>query len=117
MTNTGARAGSEVVQCYVAPPARTEVPRPVQELKAFAKVHLAAGESTVVRLELDDRAFAWWDIGTERRAALVDRLPLKPPGAVAEARPPGWRVEPGTYEVRVGRSSADVSHSVPVEVA
>jgi len=116
VTNTGSRAGSEVVQLYVAPPARTEVPRPVQELKAFAKVHLAAGESTVVRLELDDRAFAWWDIGTERRAALVDRLPLKPPGAVAETRPPGWRVEPGIYEVRIGRSSAEVAHAVPVSV-
>jgi beta-glucosidase len=116
VTNTGARAGSEVVQLYVAPPARTEVPRPAQELKAYAKVHLAAGESTVVRLELDDRAFAWWDIGTERRAAVVDRLPLKPPGAVADARTPGWRVEPGTYEIRIGRSSADIAHTLPLAI-
>jgi beta-glucosidase len=116
ITNTGARPGSEVVQLYVAPPARTEVPRPAQELGAYAKVHLAAGESTVVRLELDDRSFAWWDIGTERRAAVVDRLPLKPPGAVAPARTPGWRVEPGTYQLRIGRSSADIAHTATIDV-
>ncbi|HEX7133163.1 MAG TPA: glycoside hydrolase family 3 C-terminal domain-containing protein, partial [Iamia sp.] len=117
VTNTGARSGSEVVQLYVAPPARTEVPRPVQELKAFAKVHLAPGESGVARLELDDRSFAWWDIGTEGHTAIVDRLPLKPPGAVAEPRSPGWRVEPGAYELRIGRSSAEIAHTVPVVVA
>ncbi|QYG94939.1 beta-glucosidase [Iamia sp. SCSIO 61187] len=116
VTNTGSRSGSEVVQLYVAPPSRTEVPRPPQELKAFAKVHLTAGESTVVRLTLDDRAFAWWDVGTEGHAAVVERLPLKPPGAAAAVRSPGWRVEAGTYALRVGRSSADIAHVVPVEV-
>lgn len=117
VTNTGDRSGSEVVQLYVAPPERTEVPRPVQELKAFAKVHLAPGASTVVRLEFDDRAFAWWDTGTEGHAAVVDRLPLKPPGMAAEVRAPGWRVEPGTYTLRIGRSSEDIAHAVPVTVS
>lgn len=116
VTNTGDRAGSEVVQVYVAPPARTEVPRPTQELRAFAKVHLAPGETTTVRLELDDRALAWWDVGTEGRAAVHDRLPLRSPGGDAPVRHPGWRVEAGTYEVRIGRSSADIAHAVPVEV-
>ncbi len=117
VTNTGDRAGSEVVQVYVAPPARSEVPRPVQELKAFAKVHLAPGESTVARLELDDRSFAWWDTGTEGHAAVVDRLPLKPPGMTAEVRRPGWRVEPGTYALRIGRSADAIAHTVPVSVS
>lgn len=117
VTNTGSRSGSEVVQLYVAPPPRTEVPRPAQELKAFAKVHLAPGESGVARLVLDDRAFAWWDVGTEAHAAVVDRLPLKPPGGAGEVRAPGWRVEPGTYTVRIGRSSEDIAHTVPVEVS
>jgi beta-glucosidase len=116
VTNTGDRPGSEVVQLYVAPPERTAVPRPAQELKAFAKVHLAPGGSTVVRLELDDRAFAWWDIGTEGHAAVVERLPLTAPGAAGEVRHPGWRVEPGAYALRIGRSSEDVAHTVPLVV-
>ncbi len=117
VTNTGDRPGSEVVQLYVAPPARTVVPRPAQELKAWAKVHLAPGETTTVALALDDRAFAWWDVGDATRAAVHGRLPLQPPGGPREARPEGWRVDPGTYEVRVGRSSEAIEHIVPVEVA
>ncbi len=45
--NSGDRAGSEVVQCYVAPDA-PRLARPNKELKGFAKVHLAAGGSTQV---------------------------------------------------------------------
>jgi hypothetical protein len=66
----------------------------VRELAAFAKVHLAPGEATTVALELDDRSFSWWDVGTEGHAAVVDRLPLRPPGGVGEVRPPGWRADP-----------------------
>ena len=44
VTNTGDRAGAEIVQLYVAKP-NAEIFRPAQELKAFAKVQLAAGES------------------------------------------------------------------------
>ncbi len=116
VTNTGDRAGSEVVQLYVAPPARTAVPRPAQELRAYAKVHLRAGESTTVTLALDDRAFAWWDLGDADRAAVHDRLPLKPPDDGAAARPKGWRVDPGSYELRVGRSADAIDHRVEVAV-
>ena len=45
VTNTGATRGAEVVQCYVAD-LESSVPRPPQELKAFAKVWLEPGEST-----------------------------------------------------------------------
>jgi len=116
VTNTGDRPGSEVVQLYVAPPDRSAVPRPVQELKAFAKVHLAPGETAVARLALDDRAFAWWDVGTEGHAAVVARLPLSAPDAGAEVRHPGWRVEPGTHTLRIGRSSEEIAHAVPLVV-
>jgi beta-glucosidase len=92
VTNTGARRGVEVVQCYVAPPRPTAVLRPPHELKAYAKVALDSGEQRTVVLTLDERAFAYWD--PER---------------------PGWRVDPGTYELHVGRSSADVAHVVSVE--
>ncbi|HZP29614.1 MAG TPA: glycoside hydrolase family 3 C-terminal domain-containing protein [Acidimicrobiia bacterium] len=93
VTNTGARRGAEVVQCYVAPPP-ARLPRPVKELKAFAKVWLDPGETGTVTLELDgERAFASWD----------------PASA-------GWVVEPGVYELHVGRSAADIAHVVPVTV-
>ena len=64
VTNTGRRAGAEVVQCYVAP-ASPRLARPPKELKAFAKVRLAPGQTTVVDLVLDDRSFAYWDPGQE----------------------------------------------------
>ncbi|MDN4473892.1 beta-glucosidase family protein [Demequina zhanjiangensis] len=80
--NTGERQGTDVVQIYVGDPVAA-VDRPVRELRAFAKVSLAPGESTVVALELDDRAFAYW--GAD-----------------------GWIVEPGEYTIEVGRSSRDI---------
>jgi beta-glucosidase len=89
VTNTGNRAGSEVVQVYVHDVEST-VYRPVQELKAFAKVWLEPGESRQVTLTLDRQAFAVWD--------------------------GGWVVEAGTFEIRVGASSRDIRSSVPVNL-
>src|SRR5690606_18704121 len=54
--NVGARAGSTVVQLYIAPKS-SPVDRPQKELKAFAKVTLAAGESVRVTLSLYARSF------------------------------------------------------------
>ena len=115
VTNTGARAGLEVVQCYIEPPA-TRVARPLKELKAFGKVHLAPGETTTVRLTLTDRAFAVWDRGSGQRAELKTRLPFADMMAPTSSREPGWRVYPGTYVVHIGRSTADVVHSTAIEV-
>ena len=84
VTNTGERAGRHVVQVYVATTAGP-VRRPARELRAFTKVPLAAGESRTVTLELDRRAFAYWDV-----------------------REGGWLVAPGEYTVQIGRSAADV---------
>jgi beta-glucosidase len=95
VTNIGDRRGAEVVQCYVAPPTSSRVTRPSKELKAFTKVQLDPGESTTVEVTLDMRAFAYWD-----------------PTAGSDGE---WRVDPGTYEVHVGRSSADIAHVVSVE--
>jgi beta-glucosidase len=92
VTNAGARRGCEVVQCYVAAPHSSAVTRPPKELKAFAKVWLDPGESATAELTLDARAFAYWD-----------------PSAS------DWHVAPGTYELHVGRSSADIAHVVSVE--
>jgi beta-glucosidase len=95
VTNTGTRRGAEVVQCYVVPPRPSRVTRPPKELKAFAKVWLDPGEQTVAELSLDSRAFAYWD-----------------PSAGEHG---DWHVEPGTYELHIGRSSADIAHVVSVE--
>ena len=92
VTNTGDRAGSEVVQVYVAAVSGT-VPRPRQELRGFRKVNLAPGESQQVVIPLGDRAFSHWDVES---------------GA--------WQVEPGEYEVRVGASSRDIRSRVAVRV-
>ena len=60
VTNTGDRAGAEVVQVYIRPP-DGDVDRPVQELKAFERVNLEPGETKTVQIKLDGRAFAFWD--------------------------------------------------------
>ncbi|CAM5645761.1 glycosyl hydrolase [Streptomyces pilosus] len=93
VTNTGDRDGAEVVQLYVAP--RTGgAYRPAQELKAFAKLALAAGEARSVTLGLDRRSFAIHDPETA-----------------------DWIVETGVYELRVGASSRDIRLTSHVEQA
>jgi beta-glucosidase len=82
--NAGLRRGAEVVELYVHD-VRASVPRPEQELKAFAKVELGPGEEREVRLELDARAFSYYD--PERH---------------------DWVLEPGEFELRVGSSSRDI---------
>ena len=92
VTNTGSRAGAEIVQVYAAKP-DAQIFRPAQELKAFTKVWLEAGESKTVTLPLDDKTFRYWNTKTD-----------------------SWEVEGGTYELRVGASSADIRLTAAVEV-
>lgn len=61
VSNVGERAGAEVVQLYIAPPPTT-VARPIKELRAFAKLDLAPGETGTAVLSLDHRALAWFDV-------------------------------------------------------
>ncbi|MFN2131981.1 MAG: beta-glucosidase, partial [Anaerolineae bacterium] len=65
VTNTGDVAGKEIVQVYVHDVA-ARLSRPVKELKGFAKVALQPGETRTVTLELDARAFAYYDPAYQR---------------------------------------------------
>jgi beta-glucosidase len=80
--NIGERAGTEVVQMYIRDVV-SSVTRPVKELKGFAKVRLAPGESTTVAIPIDPSALAFYDVGMRRV------------------------VEPGEFRVMVGTSSRD----------
>lgn len=87
VTNTGSRAGREVVQLYIQHPATSTVPHPPIQLKAFAKSReLAPGESEEVVLgPLDKHTLSYWDEANAK-----------------------WKVEKGEYGVRVGTSSANL---------
>ena len=84
VTNTGTRAGKEVVELYVSDQSGEAV-RPVHELKGFEKVALQPGESKTVAFELGGRAFAFFDEKTH-----------------------GWRVPDGKFVVEAGASSRDL---------
>jgi hypothetical protein len=117
LTNTSDRRGAEVVQLYVEPPP-SELVRPPRELRAFAKVHLDPDETTTVMLDLGDRAFACWDPGDPSWESLLPRAALSPLIRSEEQRRTtgGWRIDPGTYVLRVGGSSADLPHAAPLQV-
>ena len=105
-----------MVQCYVAPIAPRLVRAP-KDLAGFAKVRLDPGEAATVRIELDDRAFAYWDGGEPDRdtiAARATALPMRRPSG--PARTAGWQIDPGRYELHIGRSSAAIDHVLPVEI-
>ena len=83
VTNTGARAGDEVVQLYVRY-LDSEVARPRKQLRGFRRVSLAPGQTTAVTLRLAAADLSFWDPSQH-----------------------AWIVETGPVELLVGRSSAD----------
>ncbi|MEE9417116.1 MAG: glycoside hydrolase family 3 C-terminal domain-containing protein, partial [Acidimicrobiales bacterium] len=112
VTNTSDRIGSEVVQLYIEPPVST-LHRPVRELKGFAKLTLAPGESAVARIELNRRSFAYYDPADQGYEALQrDDSPV-PAEASKRHSEPGWYVEPGVYRLVVARSASD--HQATIE--
>ena len=84
LTNTGSRKGQEVVQLYVRD-LQSSLIRPPKELKSFKKVQLDPGETRTVTLTLQEADLAFYD-------------DLKK----------AWIVEPGEFEVLVGRSAGDI---------
>ena len=116
VTNTGPRAGTAVVQCYVAP-GQAVLARPEQELKAFQKVRLDAGESATVVLTLDRRAFAYWDPADPGFQRMRAGVPVPAGEGASHRDTPGWYVDAGSYDLRIGSSSRDIHHTVSVEIA
>lgn len=92
VTNTGSRAGSEVVQVYVRD-LKSSLLRPDKELKGFAKVRLQPGESTPVTITLEPRAFEAWD-----------------------PRVHAWVAEPGDFEVILARSATHPEATLTVRL-
>ena len=90
--NTGAIAGKDIVQLYVAPET-SGVIRPVKELKGFTKVHLEPGETKTVTFTLSKRAFAYYN--TEIN---------------------DWYVQTGAYDIMIGKSSRDIVCSASLQV-
>jgi beta-glucosidase len=81
VTNTGSVAGAEVAQLYVSDPS-AKVGRPERELKGFEKIRLAPGERKQVTIDLDARAFSYWDSAAHK-----------------------WTIDPGKFVIRVGDAS------------
>ena len=84
VTNTGTRGGAEVAQVYVGDH-HASVPRPVKELKGFARVELNPGETRYVEVTLDRRAFSYYDVKNHK-----------------------WTVAPGDFDIYVARSAEEI---------
>jgi beta-glucosidase len=92
VTNSGNRAGAAVAQVYVTDN-HSAVPRPLKELKGFAKVMLKPGETRRVTVPLNFRSLAYYDVAGKQ-----------------------WRADAGTFTVRVGASSADLPLAAPLQL-
>jgi beta-glucosidase len=95
VTNTGSRAGAEVVQLYVgAPAANGEPPR---QLKHFQRVTLNPGQAQTVSFTVTARDLAYWNTGTS-----------------------AWTTPAGSYQIMIGNSSRNVpltgNLSVPAQL-
>lgn len=82
--NTGHREGAEIAELYVGD-SHASVPRPIKELKGFAKINLKPGERKRITLTLDRRAFSFYDVVRK-----------------------DWNAEPGKFTILVGGSSESI---------
>ena len=89
VTNTGARAGREVVQVY-AGGAEADRDRPARWLAGFAPVEAHPGQTVTARIALPERTFQIWDTG--------------------------WRTVAGRYEITAAHALDDPRRTVTVEV-
>ncbi|KAG7142326.1 Beta-glucosidase cel3A like protein [Verticillium longisporum] len=92
ITNTGEVAGAEVAQLYITLPASAPA-TPPKQLRGFAKLKLAAGESGTVTFPLRRKDLSYWDVTSQN-----------------------WIVPQGTIGVKVGASSRDIRLEGEIEV-
>jgi beta-glucosidase len=83
--NTGKMAADEVAQIYLSPTDDSQPLRPIQ-LQGFARVSLKPGETKAVKVRLYTEQFGYYSNDGQRQ----------------------WNIQPGTYVVKVGASSADI---------
>ncbi|MDR2150873.1 MAG: glycoside hydrolase family 3 C-terminal domain-containing protein [Spirochaetaceae bacterium] len=92
ITNTGKRAGKEIVQLYLEDKTGAAL-RPIRELKGFEKLSLTPGETKTATFTLDKRSFAWYHTG------LGD-----------------WYAASGAYDIVIGASSRDLRLRAAVQL-
>ena len=92
VTNTGDRAGAEVVQLYIGDE-QSSLPRPVKELKGFQKVSLNPGQTRTVTFEITLGMLQYYD---DAKGA--------------------WVAEPGAFTAYVGAASDDIRGTVEFEL-
>jgi beta-glucosidase len=92
VTNTGSRAGRDVVQLYVHQE-KSRVQQPVKKLIAFRNVDLAPGQTSTVRFDVKASDLAFWDVTRDR-----------------------WVVERSPFDFMVGNSSAAIARSATLRV-
>ncbi len=91
ITNTGDRAGQEVVQLYIGDETST-LPRPVKELKGFRKILLDSGETGTVTFAVTPELLACYDDSEQ-----------------------AWVIEPGVFTASIGASSQDIRTQIRFE--
>ena len=82
--NVGEVKGKEIAQLYVGL-AKSDIIRPIKELKGFAKVELEPGESKKVEIAFDDKTFRYFNVKTNK-----------------------WEIEKGSYSIMIGAASDDI---------
>lgn len=85
LTNTGNKAGAEVVQLYIGKPSNNGIDQPLKELKSFRKVHLKPKESVEVEINLTDEAFSYYSVNKQ-----------------------DFVVDSGTFKLMLGTSSRNI---------
>ena len=93
ITNTGKRAGEEVVELYIHDP-QPQIDKPVRELKGFSKIALQPGETKTVQFTIQPRDLAYFDV----------------PGHQ-------WKADAGGYEIEVGASSRDIRQTAALQLS
>ena len=92
VTNNGTMEASEVVQLYVGDDKCT-VLRPKKELKAFAKVKVKPGATAIATMSVSRDDLMFWS-----------------------EKDNGWKLEPGTFTLYIGSSSADIRQKLKIAV-